>query len=123
VDLTVNEIDGAACTSPDLRREIQELLRSKEQTKSGRCAIIPGWLSNAAQQNYHDNATIARLASVMNGAMLDNVNGKSDETSDDELSGGAIKEPAIVQENTARELVQEGISSHDEGESKKHFVA
>jgi len=95
-DLGVDEIYGAACISPDLRPEIQSALNRNEVCK------VSEWLANAAQQNYHDNATISRLASVMNPSRND---GDSDESSDEESSAdydddedkeGNIKYKAVV---------------------------
>ena len=75
-DLSVNEIYGAACVSPDLRLEIQSAL-----TRDGGFTISE-WLASAAQQNYHDNAIISRLASVMNPAGdVDESDESSDEVS------------------------------------------
>ena len=75
-DLFVDEIYGAACISPDLRPDIQESLCSSETI-----CLIPEWLANAAQQNYHDTVTISRLASVMNPSMRHD---ESDESTDEE---------------------------------------
>lgn len=57
VDLTVAEILGASCGSPDLRNEIQLELAARSDT--------PDYLALAAQQNYLDSVALARFAAAM----------------------------------------------------------
>lgn len=78
-DLTADELQGACCVSPDLRRSIQS-----ELSKNSDDFQIPLWLTNAAQQNYHDNATISRLASAMMNPQTRRSN--NDESGSDESS-------------------------------------
>lgn len=105
-DLTVNEIYGAACVSPDLRPEIQSKLND------GAVYNAPEWLATASQQNYHDSATISRLASAMNPSRKPDAD--ADESSDDESSTGSETEA----------LAESKCETHDcGGDEGKHFIA
>jgi hypothetical protein len=55
--LSLSNVYGAACVSPDLRPCIQQELGSNTP--------IPRWLIQAAQQNYHDAAVLREFAQVM----------------------------------------------------------
>ena len=85
---------GPCCVSPDLRQTVQErIAESLKQSKEIECRKkVPDWIPNAAQQNYHDAAAMAHLASVMNISELDqhqrndsddDVEGDSDASSSD----------------------------------------
>ena len=78
-DLVVDDIEGAACVSPDLRCNVQTIFNTEENNSRS----IPEWLANAAQQNYHDNATISRLVLVMSTNTNDDID-ESSESSDSE---------------------------------------
>ena len=68
-DITIDEIYGATSISPDLNASIQqdvsqEIMALSEHSESTR--IVPDWLANAAQQNYHDGGELAKVISAMN---------------------------------------------------------
>ena len=63
VDLTIEEIEGAACISPDLRESLQE--EATNTIRPNRSPTIPSWLAEAAHQNYHDSAALALVAKAM----------------------------------------------------------
>lgn len=73
-DLSLSDLEGAMCVSPDLRDCIQQEVCSG--TKS--ILLIQEWLANAAQNNYHDKAALAEVAR----AMMERVD--DDESDDDE---------------------------------------
>jgi hypothetical protein len=58
--LSLSDVYGAACVSPDLRVSIQREL--------GSITPIPRWLIQAAQQNYHDAVVLRDFAQVMTAA-------------------------------------------------------
>ena len=88
VDLSISEIRGAACVSPDLRPSIQRRCLVVASTTTGvvpgadgddsstRTGIgaavavgaVPEWLADAARQNYHDGAELQKVISAMNPA-------------------------------------------------------
>ncbi|GAX15862.1 hypothetical protein FisN_2Lh410 [Fistulifera solaris] len=72
---TAAQLEMACCGSPDLRSSILSSLGMKNSN-------APRWLLQAAQSNYHDQAVVQKLASVMQ-----NRNGSSEEEeeSDDEV--------------------------------------
>jgi hypothetical protein len=104
--LSLSDIKGAACVSPDLRASIQQQL--------GNTTLIPPWLTQAAQQNYHDTAALKEFAQVMtaknpeqeNTAETDQCqNGNADEDSDED------------DEDTAE------VGSENDNDEPRHFVA
>lgn len=120
-DLTIDEIYGAACISCDLRPQIQAALKREQDIVN-----VPEWLVNAAQQNYHDAATLSRLASVMckSGNCTRN---KRDEYSDDESESssddGKEEEEQRIIEKTDKESVCDGAVALSARNTAKHFVA
>jgi hypothetical protein len=80
-DLEVKSIYGACCISPDLRMEIQTQVGSQPGLNN-ELASIPDWLGDAARQNYHDSAVLARLANIMNVSKNDQ-NDEDNEEKDD----------------------------------------
>lgn len=66
-DLSLNDIRGATCISPDLRNCIQQEVSNNGNNKSVK--PIPRWLADAAQNNYHDKAALAEVARAMDGGM------------------------------------------------------
>jgi hypothetical protein len=69
-DLRVQEIFGASAISPDLRQSIQNELAKNDTDNNdkGDASMLPPWLLDAAQHNYHDGAALAQVASAMNVA-------------------------------------------------------
>lgn len=88
-DLSISEIRGAACVSPDLRPSIQRCLAVANTTgmvlgtDGGAEGVVPEWLANAAQQNYHDEAELQKVISAMNPAGAGGNGYQSDVDSDD----------------------------------------
>jgi hypothetical protein len=94
--LAESEIRGAACISPDLRPSIQTDVASRmgmaldgdgDSTSAGISAVVPDWLANAAQQNYHDEVELQKVVLAMNAGAgngdqsdFDNDNGDEDDT-------------------------------------------
>jgi hypothetical protein len=120
-DLTVNEIYGAACISCDLRPQIQAALSNKQDAFN-----VPEWLANAAQQNYHDAATLSRLASVMckSGQCTRN---KRDESTNDESESSSDdnddEEQQRIIEKTDKESVSDRAVALSASNTAKQFVA
>ena len=87
-NLMFHEIRGAAMISHDLRNDIQLELGNFNHD------IIPDWLGNASQQNYHDSVVMAQFAAAMSTTMMihshkndtDNNNDRSD-SSEPETTG------------------------------------
>jgi hypothetical protein len=95
-DLPVDSIEGACLVSPDLRPIVQEELANE----MGREAkLIPDWLAGAAQQNYHDKAALALVASAMN------VDESSDEEDDDESQHDESDPSSPEKHTTKREAL------------------
>jgi hypothetical protein len=98
--LTVEELHDACVMSPDLRRsllsELKRQMQGKDASISEDAAAshstgTPNWLLNAAQQNYHDAAAIARLAQVMRfdqdeHEVVDNLSQECDDTDNEDDS-------------------------------------
>lgn len=114
-DLVVDDVFGAACISPDLRSEIQAALNM-----DGKKTKVPDWLANAAQQNYHDNATISRLASVLSGNCNDD-SSKSD--SDDDSTSTEHDEDSKANKVSPAEAAVADENLASSGEQGKHFIA
>jgi hypothetical protein len=66
MSLSLSDVYGAACVSPDLRASIQREL--------GSITPIPQWLIQAAQQNYHDAVVLRDFAQVMIATSPENQN-------------------------------------------------
>ena len=82
--LEKSEIFGALCVSPDLRMEIQQqIVKSFVGMETTKLVEAPGWLADAAQQNYHDGAALAKVISAMKPSQ-----DGSDQSSDDESEDG-----------------------------------
>lgn len=112
-DLVVSDIYGAACVSPDLRLSVQTILNTDENNDR----LIPEWLANAAQQNYHDNATISRLASVMSA----NTNDGFDESDSSESSQSESEEDDSRNKNSVKG--KESVNANLTTSSQHHFIA
>jgi hypothetical protein len=61
--LKVSDVELACCVTPDLRLDIVERIRNDFDV--AKFIKLPEWITNAAQQNYHDKAVLERLAKVM----------------------------------------------------------
>ena len=88
-DLMTSEIYGATSISPDLNAHIQqkiaqEIMGMTDYLEST-TRIVPDWLANAAQQNYHDGGELAKVMSAMNRAERyeEESNSSSDDNSND----------------------------------------
>ena len=105
-NLSINEVWGACCISPDLRLSIQHDIASKmgrikdgnhdnNNNEGGGGIAVPEWLADAAQQNYHDEAELNKVIQAMNppdgGEVVDDYDEDEidDEDSDDNDSGGS----------------------------------
>jgi hypothetical protein len=82
-DLEVKSIYGACCISSDLRMEIQTQVGCQLGVNN-EIVPIPDWLGDAARQNYHDSAALARLANVMNISNNDQNDDNEEEEDDDD---------------------------------------
>ena len=56
--LTVSDLFGAACISPDLRESIQNVLGNQVHS-------IPKWIHQTVQENYHDHSVLEKFATIM----------------------------------------------------------
>lgn len=82
-NLTIGQIYGACVLSPDLRPGMQESLRMQQsQNTTTEPISTPEWLANAAQQNYHDGAALAKVVSAMQVHEVDD-DGDSESEDDD----------------------------------------
>ena len=64
--LSVEDVYGACCVSPDLRSTFQqEMLTMSSSSNQCLSCPVPRWLGDALQQNYHDAVVLSRLAHVM----------------------------------------------------------
>jgi len=86
-NLSVEEVYGPCCISPDLRKVLlTEIIMSSVSSttiSSDANFDIPSWLGNALQQNYHDASVLSKLATVMTGTAE---TGCSDDESDGDES-------------------------------------
>ena len=88
-DLEVNDVHGACFISPDLRSSLQQEIQSS--LFDGKCqssTVVPSWLGDALQQNYHDVSVLSRLAAVMTETADDD----DDEDDDEEESSDSGSE-------------------------------
>ena len=69
--LSLSDIYGAACVSPDLRESIHQQL--------GNTTPIPHWIKLATQQNYHDVAALQEFALAMSATGSDQESSDVDE--------------------------------------------
>ena len=84
--LTIPDVEGACEGSPDLRPNIQsEIANTREGNQS--VPMIPLWMKNVAQQNYHDAAALAEMAKVMTSKEVSEDDSEHD-SSDLDDSGG-----------------------------------
>jgi hypothetical protein len=100
MNLSINEIWGACCISPDLRHSILHDIASTmgflkdgntDNNNNGGGRVeggieVPEWLADAAQQNYHDEAELNKVIQAMNPPDCDVVD-EDDEDCDDNGSG------------------------------------
>ncbi|KAG7353421.1 hypothetical protein IV203_002776 [Nitzschia inconspicua] len=73
--LSVEDVYGACEVSPDLRKimqlqavhreQVERIIQTEAEAASETIGTTLFWLLNAAQQNYHDAAAVARMAEVM----------------------------------------------------------
>ena len=75
-NLMLHEIRGATMISHDLRSKIQLELESLNHD------IIPDWLGNASQQNYHDSVVVAHFAAAMSSTTT--IHSDKDNVDDDD---------------------------------------
>jgi len=118
MNLSINEVWGACCISPDLRHSILLDIASKmgflkdgntdnnNNGGGGGVIEVPEWLADAAQQNYHDEAELNKVIQAMNppsecDVVDDNNEDEIDDVdSDDNVSGGSDDEQNIRKVNT-----------------------
>ena len=115
-DLEIKSIHGACCISPDLRMEIQTQVVGSQVlgVNNNEVASIPDWLGDAARQNYHDGAALARLASVMNVSNnFQNDDSEEDDDDDDDCqksdSDVDEKEETVPAENIVMQEEQSNV--------------
>jgi hypothetical protein len=103
-DLELKSIYGACCISPDLRMEIQTQVGCQLGVNN-EVASIPDWLGDAARQNYHDSAALARLANVMNVSNNDQNDENEEEDGDCKESYSDVdeKDETVPAENIVRQ--------------------
>jgi len=102
VDLTLGEIQGTACGSPDLREQVQvELAGDIESTD-----LIPEWLATASQQNYHDAVVLAQFAAVMDVDKPTIDGGESDSSVSSDNSDRSINAASV---DTTKNVIQESV--------------
>jgi hypothetical protein len=109
-DLTADDVRWPCEVSPDLRRCVADAVGGGGQPLDGEdtaavgkgaapppaaAPVVPAWLANAAQQNYHDAAAVARMTDAMKperrGASND---GDSDDDSDGEDDSDSDDSPS-----------------------------
>ena len=61
-NVTTQDLKAACDVSPDLRSNIQDDIASDLKFEQ---SVVPLWIQNAAEQNYHDAAAIAEMINVM----------------------------------------------------------
>ena len=101
VNLSIDELWRPCEVSPDLRPSIQQELMYYNKSMSGpapkienETLNIPLWLNNAAQQNYHDAAAVARMAHVMkhkNDVEVDDDQSSSDSSTTSNGNDGDVE--------------------------------
>jgi len=106
VDLSLGEIKGAACTSPDLREAIQA-----EVAKTGLQLIetIPSWLADAAQQNYHDKAALDQVARAMD---FDVTRSESESSEESESDSDSIDSDTKLQISSSEFVAKSSLCLH-----------
>jgi hypothetical protein len=113
-DLSIGEIEGACCISPDLRLSIQEELAQEIGKESPK--TIPAWLADAAQHNYHDGAALAQVAAAMNVEPEDDGDEEEDEHDDESEDDDSDTASVKKEEDTVSTINKTG------GLSCKEFV-
>jgi hypothetical protein len=91
-DVTTENIQAACGISPDTRPNIQNEIAIVDcivPDNGERLPTIPLWIKNAAEQNYHDAAAIARMVDVMKSEEKYEDDSESDQSDhDDESDNG-----------------------------------
>ena len=80
--LSLSDIYGAACVSPDLRESIHRQLDNTTP--------IPHWIKQATQQNYHDVAALQEFALAMSATSSDQVSSNLVDSDADEDDTGSL---------------------------------
>ena len=110
LDLSLVDIAAACLYSPDVRATILESMKEdicssdtvddrRMMTMQTASLVVPNWLENASQRNYHDGASIAALAVAMTRADLSD----DDEDDDDSSSTSSSTSHSLVHEKTTTE--------------------
>lgn len=85
--ITLSDVYGAACVSPDLRESVHRQI--------GSTTPIPPWIIRAAQQNYHDFSALNEFALAMSasksGQAGSDVDGRDSDEDDTGSLGGIDK--------------------------------
>ena len=118
-NLEVSDLIGPCCVSPDLRHEIQEQIVELLPARN-----VPDWIAGAAQQNYHDAAAMAQLASVMNLAGQDQQqrNDGDDEDDSDADSDGSDRDDGAGVASANQQVPDSSLSAPDETQQSRTFV-
>jgi len=91
-DVTADDIRGPCEVSPDLRttlqaEALQQLLLHHQLSTTMTTCTTPLWIKNAAEQNYHDAAVLARMAEVMDSSSHETKTNADDNNSEIESEG------------------------------------
>ena len=124
-NLKVSDLIGPCCISPDLRHDIQEqiveLLPANDDLESR--TMVPDWIAGAAQQNYHDAAAMAQLASVMNLSGDQQQNNDCDEEADSGTDSDGSDQDDETGGHSGKEQVSHiSLSVSDENQQSRTFV-
>ena len=92
-DVTTENIQAACGISPDLRPNIQNEIATVDcivlPENGEQLSTIPQWIKNAAEQNYHDAAAVARMVDVMKSEEKYEDDSESDQSDDDDDDDGS----------------------------------
>jgi len=117
-NLDVHDVQGACCTSPDLRSQIQQQHISDHLLYQK----VPEWLKNAAQSNYHDAASLARLAEVMTPStpQVKHDDDDTDSSSQGDNSSSGVSESSVCSDALD---ITKNITNPSDEVVDNHFVA
>ncbi|CAJ1967338.1 unnamed protein product [Cylindrotheca closterium] len=119
-DLSLNEIDGATVISPDLRDCIQKEVVSIKHNTNMSSERIAKWLADAAQNNYHDKAALAKVARAMDTEYVDEDD--DDDDDDDEIDSDEKGEKDINSDDGGQKVADPSTAANT-GESTTEFIA
>lgn len=109
--LAVDDVCAACTVSPDLRNNVQDDLKQQDKDQvvptGPQIGSTPDWLLNAAQQNYHDAAAVARMAEVM----------KTDKMGSDATDDNEGKEDGSDSDTTSES------DDNDDGDDSDHKIS